>query len=160
MLKAVLIATSLAVAMPCFAQQVRVINGDFEHLYGAGGQLLDDADLQARNQRAWEHAQAERQLAIERRRVDIEEERLKLQGAAMAYGMAQSSDGTAQNWDPTAAGDWWYGGGFISPALRIGNRLLTKVRLLAEDRLLAEGRHLAQDGLLAEDRLLAEVIHA
>jgi len=27
MLRTVLIATSLAVAMPCFAQQVRVING-------------------------------------------------------------------------------------------------------------------------------------
>jgi hypothetical protein len=120
MLKAVLVATSLAVAMPCFAQQVRVINGDFEHLYGAGGQLLDDADLQARNQRAWEHAQAERQLAIERRRVDIEEESLKLQEAAIAYGMAQSSDGMAQNWDPTAAGDWWYGGGFVSPAQGFG----------------------------------------
>ena len=121
MLKAVLIATSLAVAMPCFAQQVRVINGDFEHLYGAGGQLLDDADLQARNQRAWEHVQAEKQLAIERRRADIEEERLKLQEAAIAYGMAQSSDGTAQNWDPTAAGDWWYGGGLISPAQGFGS---------------------------------------
>jgi len=33
MLSAVLIATCLAVAMPCFAQQVRVINGDFEHVY-------------------------------------------------------------------------------------------------------------------------------
>ena len=33
MMRAVLIATSLAVAMPCFAQQVRVINGDFEHVY-------------------------------------------------------------------------------------------------------------------------------
>ena len=83
--------------------------------------VLDDADLQARNQRAWEHLQAERQLAIERRRVDIEEERLKLQEAAIAYGMAQSSDGTAQNWDPTAAGDWWYGGGFISPAQGFGS---------------------------------------
>jgi hypothetical protein len=59
MLKAVLIAASLAVAMPWFAQQVRVIKGDIEHVYGIGGQLLDDADLQARNQRAWEHRQAE-----------------------------------------------------------------------------------------------------
>src|SRR5215475_12718995 len=102
--------------MPCFAQQVRVINGDFEHVYGPGGELLDNDDLQARNQRAWEHMQAEKQLAIERRRVDIEEERLKLQEAAIAAATAQYSDGTAQNWDPTAAGDWWYGGGFISPA--------------------------------------------
>ena len=64
MLRAVLIATSMAVAMPCFAQQVRVINGDIEHLYGPDGQLLDDADLQARNQRAWEPMQAANQPAI------------------------------------------------------------------------------------------------
>jgi hypothetical protein len=96
-----------------------VITGDIEHVYGPGAQVLDDADLQARNQRAWEHIQAEKQLAIERRRVDIEEERLKLQEAALAYGMAQNSNG-AQNWDPTAAGDWWYGGGFIGPAQGFG----------------------------------------
>jgi hypothetical protein len=79
MLRAVLIATSMAVAMPCFAQQVRVIKGDIEHVYGPGGQLLDDADLQARNQRAWEHMQAGKQLAIERQQVERESERLKLQ---------------------------------------------------------------------------------
>ena len=67
-----LIATSMAVAMPCFAQQVRVIQGDIEHLYGPDGQLVDDADLQSRNQRAWEHMQAENQLAIARRQVEIE----------------------------------------------------------------------------------------
>ena len=121
MLRAALIVASLAAAMPCFAQQVRVITGDFEHVYGPGGELLDDADLQARNQRTWEHMQAEKQLAIERRRVDIEEERLKLQEAAIAAATAQSSDGTAQNWDPTAGGDWWYGGGFISPAQGFGS---------------------------------------
>src|SRR6516164_1187265 len=111
MLRAVLIATSLAVAMPCFAQQVRVINGDFEHVYGPGAQLLDNADQQARNQRAWEHVQAEKQLAIERRRVDIEEERLKLQAATLAY--APSVD-TSYNggWDSYGDG-WWGGGGFI-----------------------------------------------
>ena len=65
MLSAVLIATCLAVAMPCFAQQVRVINGDFEHVYGPGGELLDNADLQARNQRAREH-QAEVEARLRR----------------------------------------------------------------------------------------------
>jgi hypothetical protein len=35
MMRAVLIATSLAMAMPCFAQGVRVISGDIEHLYPA-----------------------------------------------------------------------------------------------------------------------------
>ena len=71
MLKAVLIAASMAVAMPCFAQEVRVITGDIEHVYGAGAQVLDDADLQARNQRALERIEAERQLAIERRNADV-----------------------------------------------------------------------------------------
>jgi hypothetical protein len=84
MLRAVLIATSLAVATPCFAQQVRVINGDFEHVYGPGGELLDNADLQARNQRARE-LQAEKQLAIERQQAEVEAERLRLQEAALAY---------------------------------------------------------------------------
>ena len=103
MLRAMLIATSLAVATPCFAQQVRVINGDFEHVYGPGGQLLDNADLQARNQRAREHLQAEQQLAIERRQAEIEAERLRLQEAALAY--APSVD--------TSYGGGWDGGGFI-----------------------------------------------
>src|SRR4051794_41784126 len=93
MMRAVLIATSLAVAMPCFAQEVRVISGDFEHVYGRGGELLDNGDLQTRNQRAWDHMQAEKQLAIERRRVDIEEERLKLQAAALATSVDTSYNG-------------------------------------------------------------------
>jgi hypothetical protein len=76
--RSVLIATSLAVAMPCFA--LRVISGDFEHLYGPGGQSLDDADLRACNHRVWEHMQAEKQRASG---VDIEEERLKFQEAAL-----------------------------------------------------------------------------
>ena len=91
MLRAMLIATSLAVATPCFAQQVRVINGDFEHVYGPGGQLLDNADLQARNQRAREH------------QAEVEAERLRLQEAAPAY--APSVD--------TSYGGGWDGGGFI-----------------------------------------------
>jgi hypothetical protein len=72
MLRTALIATSMAVAMPCFAQEVRVIKGDIEHLYGPGGQLVDDADLQARNQRAREHMRAESELAIARRQVEVQ----------------------------------------------------------------------------------------
>jgi hypothetical protein len=58
MLRAVLIATSLVLASSSFAQQVRVISGDVEHVYGRGGELLDDADQQARSHRAREHMQA------------------------------------------------------------------------------------------------------
>ena len=103
MLRAALVALSLAVAMPCFAQQVRVISGEIEHVYGPGGKGLDDGDLQARNLRAWEHVQAEKQLEIERRQLKIERERLKLQQAAIAFGMAQDWDGNSTD------GGWFVG---------------------------------------------------
>ena len=104
MLRAVLIATSLVASSSTFAQQVRVISGDIEHVYGPGGRLLDDADLQARNQRASEQMQAER-LAIERQKAEAEIERLRLQeAAALAYApYAPYSD----------TGGWWDGGTFI-----------------------------------------------
>ena len=107
MLRAVLIATSLALSSSSFAQQVRVINGDIEHVYGHGGELLDDADLQARNQRALEQMQVEKQ----KRQLDIETERLKLQEAALAYGPAAYSDTSM----PDSFGGGWDGGGFIGP---------------------------------------------
>src|SRR3954453_20093667 len=108
MLRAVLIASSLCIAMPCFAQHVRVITGDIEHVYGPGAQVLDDADLQARNQRAWQQMRDEKQLAIERRQVEVEFERLKVQEAALASGMAQNWDGMDQNWD-SIDGGWFIG---------------------------------------------------
>ena len=89
MLRAALIATSLAAAMPCFSQEVRVITGDIEHVYGPGAQVLDNANLQARNQRTWEHIQAEKQLAIARWQAKVEIERLRLDKAIArmaAYG--------------------------------------------------------------------------
>ena len=110
-MRGVLIAASLVLASPTFAQQVRVINGDIEHVYGYGGELLDDAGLQARNQHAWEHMQAEKQLVIQRRQLDIEEERLKLQQAALAYGPAGYSDNSMLD----SYGGGWDGGGFIGP---------------------------------------------
>jgi len=122
-MRGVLIAASLVLASPTFAQQVRVINGDIEHLYGPGGQLIDDADLQARNQRAWEHMQAEKQLAIQRRQLDIETERLKLQEAAIASAMAQNWD--APNWDSTDGG--WFIGSTRAFSPRIGSRLLPRM---------------------------------
>jgi hypothetical protein len=72
------------------AEEVRVIAGDIEHVYGPGAQVLDDADLHARNQRALEHMRAEKQLATERGQASIEAGRLKLQEAALAYGIAQN----------------------------------------------------------------------
>ena len=119
MLRAVLIATSLVLASSSFAQQVRVISGNIEHVYGPGGELLDDADLQARNHRALERMQAGKQLAIERQQVELESERLKLQQAAIASGMAPDWNGMAPSGDSTDGG-WFIGSNRrISP--RIGN---------------------------------------
>ena len=113
MLRAALVALSLAVAMPCFAQQVRVISGEIEHVYGPGGKVLDDGDLQARNLRAWEHVQAEKQLEIERRQLKIERERLKLQQVAVAFGMAQ-------DWDENSTDGGWFVGSTRGIAPRKG----------------------------------------
>ena len=103
MIKVLVISVAVVAAVPCYAQEVRVISGDIEHVYGPGGRLLDDADLQARNQRASEQIQAER-LAIERQKAEAEIERLRLQEAALAY--APYSD----------TGGWWDGGTFIGSA--------------------------------------------
>ena len=100
MLRCVLIATSLALSSSSLAQQVRVISGDIEHVYGPGGELLDDANLQARNKHA-EQMQAEKQLAIQRR-----------QQEAIAPGMAQNWSGMAPNWDSTDGG-WWGSGAVV-----------------------------------------------
>ncbi len=62
------------------------------------------------NQRAWEHMQTEKQLAIERRRVEIEMERLKLQEAALAYAPYEDSSYGSEG---DSYGGWWDGGGFI-----------------------------------------------
>jgi hypothetical protein len=47
-----LIVAAMVLAAPSYAQSVRVITGDIEHIYGPGGQVLDDDALRARNERA------------------------------------------------------------------------------------------------------------
>jgi hypothetical protein len=130
MLRAVLIATSLALSSSSFAQQVRVISGDIEHVYGRGGEVLDDADLQARNQRARERMQAEQQLAIQR---------LKLQQAALAYGPNYSDTSML---DPYGGG--WVGGGFFGPTRGFFHRGLIRPRIGISHRIGG-----TQDGRLA-----------
>ena len=49
---AFLIVAAMGLATPAYAQSVRVISGDIEHVYGPGGQLLDDEAIRARNERA------------------------------------------------------------------------------------------------------------
>ena len=60
--KPVSVATAICVAAPAYAQ-VRVITGDIEHVYGPGGQVLDDDALRANNERA----ERTRQIEIRRR---------------------------------------------------------------------------------------------
>src|SRR5437870_3897453 len=52
MLKAITILASIAAATPCGAQQVRIISGETEHVYGHAGQVLDSPELRAKNERA------------------------------------------------------------------------------------------------------------
>lgn len=99
MLRAIFIATCLVIASPSVAQQVRVITGDIEHIYGPGGEVLDDAELRARNERAFERRQLEKQRAIEKQQIEAENE-LQRDQAALAYA-------SAPTWDAT------YGGGFF-----------------------------------------------
>ncbi len=101
-LRAIFITTCLVAASPSVAQQVRVITGDFEHVYGPGGEVLDDAEMRARNQRASEKIQIEKQLAIERQQIEAERLRRRSdQEAALAY------DATAPTWDSTYGG-WFF----------------------------------------------------
>ena len=127
MMKVLVISVAVVAAVPCYAQEVRVINGDIEHVYGPGGQILDDADLQARNQRALEQIEAERRLAIERRNAEAETERLRLQEAALAY--APYSD----------TGGWWDGGAFIGTR-RVFHRGPIKPRMGIPQRLAGSPR--------------------
>jgi hypothetical protein len=87
MLRAVLIMASLVVTTPCFAQEVRVITGDIEHVYGPGAELLDSADLQARNQRAWERRQTEVQVEIARQLANVEIKRFRFEEALVAASL-------------------------------------------------------------------------
>ena len=127
MIKVLVISVAVVAAVPCYAQEVRVINGDIEHVYGPGGQILDDADLQARNQRASEQIQAER-LAIERQKAEAEIERLRLQEAALAYGPYPDTGG------------WWDGGVFIGSSRRVFHRGPIRPRIGFSQRLAGSPR--------------------
>ena len=60
----------MGLAAPASAQSVRVITGDIEHIYGPGGQLLDDDALRARNERAERARLREREDAQRRQELD------------------------------------------------------------------------------------------
>jgi hypothetical protein len=75
-LRALLIsAVVLVVAPSATFAQVRVITGDTEHVYGSSGQLLDDAELRAKNERIERARQIEKQRRQEE--ADAEHQRSK-----------------------------------------------------------------------------------
>jgi len=76
MFRTTLVALAIAVAAPVHAQ-VRVITGDIEHIYGPGGQLLDDDALRAQNERAERELQVKRDKAARQEQADAESKRQK-----------------------------------------------------------------------------------
>ena len=71
-----LIAVAALTMVSCAAfAQVRVITRDTEHVYGPGGQLLDDAELRAKNERIERARQIEKQRRQEE--ADAESQRSK-----------------------------------------------------------------------------------
>jgi len=52
MLKVIAVLAAIVAATSSYAQEVRVFSGDFEHVYGPGGQLRDSPELRAKNERA------------------------------------------------------------------------------------------------------------
>ena len=75
---AFLIVAAMGLVAPASAQSVRVITGEVEHIYGPGGQLLDDDALRARNERAERDIQVkriERDMALRQEEAEAEYER-------------------------------------------------------------------------------------
>ena len=97
---AFLIVATMSLAAPAYAQSVRVISGDIEHIYGPGGQLHDDDALRARNERAERDLQIkriERGMALRQQEAEAEYERQRAladQAAATDYEQMQRSGST------------------------------------------------------------------
>jgi len=69
MFRTSLVAIAIVATAPAYAQ-VKVITGGIEHVYGPGGQLLDDDALKARNERAEREHQAKRDKAARQEEAD------------------------------------------------------------------------------------------
>ncbi|MEH2569618.1 hypothetical protein [Bradyrhizobium sp. AZCC 2289] len=78
---ACLIVAAMGLAAPAYAQSVRVITGDIEHIYGPGGQILDDDALRALNERA-ERAKI---LRLREREDAMRQQELDAAAAATSY---------------------------------------------------------------------------
>jgi hypothetical protein len=100
MFRTTLVALAIAVAAPVHAQ-VRVITGDIEHIYGPGGQLLDDEALQRQNERR-ESARMEMQR---------EREITRRQEQLLAAEQARQAAQTAPYYESTQVGSYPLAGG-------------------------------------------------
>jgi hypothetical protein len=67
---------------------------------GYDGEVLDDAELRARNERAFERMQLEKQRAIEMQQIEAENERLRLlrDQTALAYAATPTWASTYDGW--------------------------------------------------------------
>jgi hypothetical protein len=52
MLKSIATLASIVAVTTAYAEEVRVMSGGIEHVYGRGGQVLDSPELRAKNERA------------------------------------------------------------------------------------------------------------
>jgi hypothetical protein len=90
--RTVLVAVCFGAASPAYAQ-VRVITRDTEHIYGYGGQLLDDNELRAKNERAERariESQREREIARQQEELlAAEQARQAAQAAPIYYDSGQ-----------------------------------------------------------------------
>jgi hypothetical protein len=86
-------ATFLAMTPSATFAQVRVISGDTEHIYGQGGQLLDDETLQLQNERA-ERAKI---MRLREREIAMRQQELDAAAAAQAAPTAYDEQYGAQD---------------------------------------------------------------
>ena len=75
MIKLPIILATLVAAVPCCAQNVRVLSGDQEHVYGPGGQLVDSPELRAKNERAQMRREKEATGPAEQKNLSIRQSR-------------------------------------------------------------------------------------
>jgi hypothetical protein len=74
MQKVFAVLAAIVAATSSYAQEVRVFNGDIEHVYGPGGQLRDSPELRAKNR--WvERQMREEQWYDQQRTITVETSR-------------------------------------------------------------------------------------
>jgi hypothetical protein len=87
MFKTTLVAVAIAVAAPAYAQVRVITGGGVEHVYGPGGQLQDDDELKARNERAEKELQVKRDKAAQEAAAESKRQKaLADQAAGRALG--------------------------------------------------------------------------